>query len=214
MSQKARSQNSRPHPEKRLGHKTRHPISTKGSVTKLATPTRKKGRSQNSPPQPEKSVGHKTRHPNPKQGSVTKLATPTRKKGRSQNSPPQPEKKGRSQNSPPQPEKKGRSQNSPPDHPRKRYLGPGIQSGHLHAKCKRETSYFLTHAARAVRAATIHRASEPSAARVQDCPWHERGTRRIVAADERKETQTTRQVQRCAAVMPCDSLGRMRAATT
>ena len=45
---KARSQNSRPHPEKRLGHKTRDPIPKKGSVTKLETPSRKKARSQNS----------------------------------------------------------------------------------------------------------------------------------------------------------------------
>ena len=85
---KARSQNSRPQPEKRVGHKTRDPIPKKGSVTKLATPSRKKGRSQNSRPQPEKRVGHKTRDPNPKKGSVTKLATPSRKKGRSQNSRP------------------------------------------------------------------------------------------------------------------------------
>ena len=77
----------------------------------------------------------------------------------------------------------------------------------------RET-FLFSYARSARRAGGHHRASEPSAARVQDCPWHERGTRRIVAADERKETQTTRQVQRCAAVMPCDSLGPMRAATT
>ena len=51
---KARSQNSRPQPEKRLGHKTRDPNL-------------------------EKRLGHKTR--DPKKGSVTKLATPTSKKG-------------------------------------------------------------------------------------------------------------------------------------
>ena len=85
---KGRSQNSRPHPEKRLDHKTRDPNPKKGSVTKLETPSRKKGRSQNSRPHPEKRVGHKTPDPNPKKGSVTKLATPSRKKGRSQNSRP------------------------------------------------------------------------------------------------------------------------------
>ena len=42
------SQNSPPHPEKRLGHKTRHPIPKKGPVTKLETPSREKARSQNS----------------------------------------------------------------------------------------------------------------------------------------------------------------------
>ena len=50
---KARSQNSRPHPEKMVGHKTRGPIPKKGSdpipkkgpVTKLETPSRKKARS-------------------------------------------------------------------------------------------------------------------------------------------------------------------------
>ena len=40
LSKKGRSQNSQPHPEKRVGHKTRHPIPKKGSVTKLATPSR------------------------------------------------------------------------------------------------------------------------------------------------------------------------------
>ena len=40
-------------------HKIRHPIPKKGSVTKLATPTRKKARSRNSRPQPEKMLGHK-----------------------------------------------------------------------------------------------------------------------------------------------------------
>jgi hypothetical protein len=88
---------ARPHPKKRLGHKTqsqRQPSKTrkkgrsqnspphpeKRSVTKLATPSRKMGRSQNSPPHPEKRLGHKTCHPIPKKGSVTKLATPSQKK--------------------------------------------------------------------------------------------------------------------------------------
>ena len=87
------SQNSPPHPEKRRGHKTRDPIPKKGSVTKLATSSRKKARSQNSRSHPEKRLGHKTRHPIPKKGSVTKLATPSRKKARSQNSRPHPEKR-------------------------------------------------------------------------------------------------------------------------
>ena len=54
---KARSQNSRPHPEKRLGHKTREPIPKKGSVTKLESPSRKKAprsmRNHSSQQQPE-----------------------------------------------------------------------------------------------------------------------------------------------------------------
>ena len=54
---------------------TKLPIPKKGSVTKLATRSRKKARSQNSRPQLEKRLGHKTRHPIPKKGSVTKLAT-------------------------------------------------------------------------------------------------------------------------------------------
>ena len=70
------TKNSRPHPEKMVGHKTRDPIPRNRSVTKLEPPSRKKARSQNSRPQPEKWLGHKTRDPNPKSGSVTKLKTP------------------------------------------------------------------------------------------------------------------------------------------
>ena len=111
IPKKGRSQNSPPHPEKRLGHKTRDP-SQKKAGHKTRHPPRKKARSQNSRPHPEKRLGHKTRHPtpkkgsvtkpsrfpekrlghktleSPKKGSVTKLATPSRKKGRSQNSRP------------------------------------------------------------------------------------------------------------------------------
>ena len=68
------SQSVSPSVRPSVRHKTRHPIPKKGSVTKLATPSRKK-------------AGHRTRHPIPKKGSVTKLATASREKGRSQNTP-------------------------------------------------------------------------------------------------------------------------------
>ena len=55
--------------------------SVRPSVTKLATPSRKKARSQNSPPHPKKRPGHKTRDPIPRKGSVTKLATPEKRLG-------------------------------------------------------------------------------------------------------------------------------------
>jgi hypothetical protein len=50
--EKGRSQNSRPRPGKRVGHKTRDRVPEKGSVTKLATPSRKKARSHNLAPPP------------------------------------------------------------------------------------------------------------------------------------------------------------------
>ena len=138
------------------------------------------------------SPGHKTRDPIPKKGSVTKLETPSRKRVGHKTRHPIPKKGSVTKLETPK---------------------LVIQSGHLHAKCEREILIFLR-TQRAPCGRPPSGVGTICCQNVQDCPWHERSTRRIVAADERKEAQTTRQVQRCADIMPFDSIGPMRAATT